>query len=116
MRKITCEAGTTLRLDIRVFTDSTRTVIEDLTGKTLEFYACDTYPNPTLEITKEIGTGITVTNATAGMAYILLDPADTLLLGAAGGVMSWRLRLQDADDNIFSVESGRLKFTNPLLP
>ena len=60
--------------------------------------------------TRTIGSGITVTNASQGLATVSLSPSNTLTLPATVPALSlfYDIQLTDASANVYTVAYGRL--------
>lgn len=75
---------------------------------TLSVVAADERTNPTVEIVKTVGNGITVLEPEIGHVRVAFTPADTESLGVYGGVLYFEVKLEDEDANVFTVARGSL--------
>ena len=106
MADFTMKRGDTLPINHTV-TDGGAAV--NLTGKSLRFMAKRSVADAdsAAVITKTIGSGITVTNPTGGLAQTLISPADTTGLPAIAQLLQWDLQMVDGS-NVYTLESGTL--------
>ena len=113
--KLTVPAGDYIEFDVAVV--NTGGAPYDLTGATVTFYAANSLDNPTVTLLKDnAGTGgVIVMDPTNGRARVVLESADTLIMGADGGFMFYEIKVEDASLRLFTVASGSILFVNDLL-
>ena len=101
-QNVTMRSGDTKRLQFTV-TDAAGTAV-DLTGATITWVLAAKLGGTTL-LTKTIGFGITVNDASAGRFHVDLDPADT---AALAGTYYHEAEVVDALGNKSTVAVGRI--------
>jgi cyanophycinase-like exopeptidase len=99
--------GDTIPLSIAVTREGTAV---DLTGAALRFVAKRRLKDADVDalITKTIGAGITVTDAAAGAAVIMIDPADTDGF-LKGMTLQCEVQMVESDGTITTVAQGTLE-------
>jgi hypothetical protein len=70
--------------------------------------ATDDSTNPTVLITKTVGSGIVVLDADLGHIRVFFTDVETASLGQYGGILVFALKFTDEDGNTFTVAKGSL--------
>jgi hypothetical protein len=100
--------GDTFTFDVFLYSDPQLERVLPLANNELTVTASDDRANPTVEIVKTIGDGITVISADIGQVRVAFTPSDTESLGVYGGTLYFEVKLEDEDSNVFTVARGSL--------
>ncbi|MEJ0015715.1 MAG: hypothetical protein WDN25_03965 [Acetobacteraceae bacterium] len=103
-QNFTLVAGDTVRLAFTAY-DSDGTTPLDLAGATIKWQLARDEAGPAL-ISKQTGSGITVTNAAGGTFVVAIAPADTAAITAGG--YYHETQVTDASGNVSTVATGSI--------
>ena len=111
MSNLTMKRGDSARWEFTV-TQADRVTVQDLTGARVRFTAKVRATDADVDavVSKTLASGVTLTDAVGGVLEVHLLPADTDDLSVPTS-LQWDLQVTDADDDVWTVDSGSLSIT-----